>query len=148
MLRLALSGGLLRSSMSREHLPLVVILHHSSQKRLTVLENINKAFEQRNGDDVVEADLKPAPPISAGAAVTQPKSFSVCCTCDRVIPPLSFRCLSMSGETGIEFAFSLSPCRRLTVGDRLKQTHKAASCWPASPTCWKNSSSSANAQRL
>ena len=63
MLWLALSGGLLRSSMSREHLPLVVILHNSSQKRLTVLKNINEALEQRNGHDIVEADLKPAQPI-------------------------------------------------------------------------------------
>ena len=60
--RLALGGGLLCSSVSREHLPLVVILHDSGQKRLTVLKNINEAFEQRNGHDVVEADLKPAPP--------------------------------------------------------------------------------------
>lgn len=118
MLRLALSGDLLRSSVSREQLPLVVILHDSSKKRLTVLKDINEALEQRNGHDVVEADLQPASPDSAGAAVTQPRKSSGCCTCDRVIPPLSFRCLSMSGDTGIELAFSLSPCRRLMVGDK------------------------------
>ena len=43
--RLAWSGGLLCSSVSREHLPLVVILHDSGQKRLTVLKNINEALE-------------------------------------------------------------------------------------------------------
>ena len=59
--------------------------------------------------------------VSGSSSHTAQKKFLVCYTCDRVIPPLSFRCLSISGETGMELAFSLSPCRRLLVDDRLKQ---------------------------